>query len=54
MEKQWMNLYTAELDVLEMALRYFSTACKTTKHDREICQRIIEAIDQKDEAWLVY
>lgn len=54
MEKQWMNLYTQELDVLEMALRYFLLSCKTTKKDREICQKIIDAISEKDEAWLVY
>ena len=54
MEKKWMNLYTYELDVLEMALRYFVLSCKTTKKDREICQKIIGAILEKDEAWLVY
>lgn len=54
MEKQWMNLYTMELDVLEMALRYFALDCKTTKKDREICQKIIDAIREKDEAYLVY
>lgn len=54
MEKKVMNLYTQELDVLEMALRYFVLGCKTTKKDREICQKIIDAISEKDEAHLVY
>ncbi len=54
MEKKMMNLYTQELDVLEMALRYFVLGCKTTKKDREICQKIIDAISEKDEAHLVY
>lgn len=54
MEKQRMNLYTQELDVLEMALRYFALDCETTKKDREICQKIIDAISEKDEAYLVY
>lgn len=54
MEKQWMNLYTQELDVLEMALRYFALSCETTKKDLEICQKIIDAISEKDEAYLVY
>lgn len=56
MEKQWMELHTYELDVLEMALRYFSTSkqCRTTKKDREVCRRIIDAISEKDEAYLVY
>jgi hypothetical protein len=53
MEKQWMELYTAELDVLEMAMRNFLLE-RITKKEREICERIIKAIDQKDEAWLVY
>lgn len=54
MEKKMMNLYTQELDVLEMALRYFVLGCKTTMKDREICQKIIDAISEKDEAYLVY
>lgn len=54
MEKQWMNLYTQELDVLEIALQCFLLSCKTTKKDREICQKIIDAISEKDEAYLVY
>lgn len=54
MEKKQMNLYTQELDVLEIALRCFLLSCKTTKKDREICQKIIDAISEKDEAYLVY
>ena len=53
MGKQWMSLYTAELDVLEMAMRNFLLE-RITKKEREICERIIKAIDQKDEAYLVY
>lgn len=54
MEEKRMHLYTQELDVLEMALRYFALGCETTEKDREICQKIIDAISEKDEAYLVY
>lgn len=54
MKKQWMNLYTQELDVLEAALWQLSLKRTTHKKDREICQRIIEAIKEKDEAYIVY
>ena len=53
MEKKWMSLYTAELDVLEMAMRNFLLE-RITKKEREICESFLKAIDQKDEAWLVY
>ena len=54
MEKQWMELYTAELDVLDFALWQYSLKRSTTKKQREICEKIRLAIAEKDEAYLVY
>lgn len=54
MEKKQMNLYTQELDVLEIALRCFLLSCKTTKGDREIVEKMLNAISEKDEAYLIY
>lgn len=54
MEEKCMHLYTQELDVLEMALRCFLLSCKTTKKDREIVEKMLNAISEKDEAYLIY
>lgn len=52
MEKQWMELFTAELDVIDFALWQYSLTAK--KKQREICNKIRQAIEGKDEAYLVY
>ena len=54
MEKKWMELFTAELDVLETALRQYAWKRTTRKKEKDICERLLKAIDQKDEAYLVY
>lgn len=54
MKEKCMHLYTQELDVLEIALRCFLLSCKTTKKDREIVEKMLNAISEKDEAYLIY
>lgn len=54
MGKQWMELFTAELDVIEAALWQYANKRTTHKKAREVAERIISAITEKDEAWLVY
>lgn len=56
--KSLLSLYTAELDSLEIILRAFinnrTYQAKSFKQERELANKLLEAIDQKDEAWLVY
>lgn len=56
MEKQWMSLYTAELDKLETILLewLYSHQGKESSENRFFCRKILDAIREKDEAWLVY